>query len=143
MCLLPDHLQNGPAGREWHGSPSRLFDQTMTNGFDRLTDTWSHLSAMAMTWAPGLGPDLAGTKYLETDLSPGQKNIVKIKVTGYRSDQSKEADRLAGFKGAKPPKDYTWHHGADYDPATGEGTMQLVETCAHEAAETHKGSVWR
>ena len=37
-------------------------------------------------------------------------------------------------------KDYTWHHVHDFDPITGETTMQLVEREAH-AVKAHKGSV--
>jgi len=91
----------------------------------------------------GLGPDFAGTKYLKTDLAPGQKNIVKIKLQGSRYQDFKEANRLAGFKGAEPPKGYTWHHLPDYNPATGEATMQLVELKAHQATYPHKGSVFQ
>jgi hypothetical protein len=76
-------------------------------------------------------------------LGPGQKNVVKIKLTGSRYEDFKEANRLAGFRGARPPKGYTWHHLADYDPATGEATMQLVEIGAHEATYPHKGAVYQ
>jgi len=89
----------------------------------------------------GFGPDFAGTSYLKTDLAPGQKNIVNIKLKGNRYEDFKEANRLAGFKGAEPPEGYTWHHVANYDHATGEATMQLVEKGAHRATYPHKGSV--
>lgn len=75
------------------------------------------------------------------NLSPGQKNIVTIKLQGSYYQDFKEANRLAGFSGAKAPKDYTWHHLDDFNPETGEATMQLVETRAHEATYPHAGSV--
>lgn len=90
-----------------------------------------------------LGPDFAGTTYLKTDLAPDQKNIVKIQLQGSRYQDFKEANRLAGFEGAKPPKGYTWHHLPDYDPVTGEATMQLVEEAAHRATFPHKGAVYQ
>lgn len=90
-----------------------------------------------------LGPDFAGTSYLKTDLAPGQQNIVKIKLQGSRYQDFKEANRLAGFGGAEAPEGYTWHHVADYDAATGEATMQLVDKAAHRATYPHKGSVYQ
>ena len=93
----------------------------------------------------GLGPDFAGTKYLKTDLLPGQKNIVKIRLRGSRPADFKEANRLAGFAkfGAQPPDGYAWRRLQDYNPATGEATMQLVDDAAHLATYTHKGSVYQ
>lgn len=38
-------------------------------------------------------------------------------------------------------KNYTWHHCDDFDPTTGECTMQLVLRKAHQATYPHKGSV--
>lgn len=144
---------SSPGGKSGGGSsarpPESPVPETPTPGGQSVAPITEHAGAAAKGYAGikmtpnGLGPDFAGTKYLKTDLAPGQKNIVKIKLTGYRYDDFKEANRLAGFKGAKPPKDYTWHHLADYDPATGEATMQLVETGAHEATYTHKGSAWQ
>ncbi|HLN26641.1 MAG TPA: HNH endonuclease [Gemmataceae bacterium] len=92
---------------------------------------------------PNGGPDFAGTKYLYDKLQPGQKNIVRIKLQGSRYKDFKEANRLAGFEGAKPPKGYSWHHIDDFNTTTGEATMQLIETGAHKAAYIHKGGVWQ
>lgn len=93
----------------------------------------------------GLGPDFAGTKYLKTDLEPGQLNTVKIKLRGSRPADFREANRLAGFGklGAIPPRGFTWHHLADYDPATEEATMQLADEKVHRATYTHEGSVYQ
>ena len=90
---------------------------------------------------PNGGPDFAGTKYLYDKLQPGQKNIVKIKLQGSRYQDYKEANRLAGFKGAESPDGYSWHHLADFNPETGEATMQLVQRKAHKATYPHSGSV--
>ena len=67
-------------------------------------------------------------------VGPGQKNIVRIEYTGSRARDFEAANRAAGFgKTQKAPRDYTWHHLDDYDPATNTGTMQLVKRSAHEA----------
>ncbi|WP_093670794.1 HNH endonuclease [Tenacibaculum sp. MAR_2009_124] len=39
----------------------------------------------------------------------------------------------------KKPSGYTWHHMDDYDPITGECTMQLVNKKLHEWSCPHKG----
>jgi hypothetical protein len=91
--------------------------------------------------ANGLGPDFADTPYLKADLGPGQKNVVKIKLTGSRRQDFGEANRQAGF--SETPGGYTWHHVPDYDPTNGEATMQLVERGAHQATLPHKGAVYQ
>ena len=48
---------------------------------------------------------------------------------------------MAGFKGAKAVDRYSWHHMDDFDPKTGESTMQLIRRDEHEATKPHKGSV--
>lgn len=88
------------------------------------------------------GPDFAGTPYLYPT-KEGQKNIVKIKMTGDRQKDFKAANEKAGFPDAgrkSPHEDYTWHHLDDYDPSKGTCTMQLVEKEAHKATYPHKGS---
>ena len=74
----------------------------------------------------------------------GKEVIVPIKMTGARG-----ADFTAAFDKAKIPKrmrkeirkNYTWHHYDDFDPTTGECTMQLVLRKAHQATYPHKGFV--
>jgi hypothetical protein len=39
------------------------------------------------------------------------------------------------------PNDYTWHHLDDFDPVTGECTMQLIKTSEHQKTLPHTGSV--
>ena len=56
------------------------------------------------------------------------------------------AMKEAGFNGTTTPKgpdgeNYTWHHLDDYDPVTGESTMQLVRRTDHEGSLPHTGSV--
>ena len=56
------------------------------------------------------------------------------------------AMKEAGFNGTTTPKgpdgeNYTWHHLDDYDPVTGESTMQLVKTTDHIGSLPHTGSV--
>ena len=72
-------------------------------------------------------------------MQAGEKNIVKIKLTGVDNLDKKLANRLAGFK--RNPKGYTWHHLDDYDPITNTCTMQLVKTRFHEITYPHYGGV--
>lgn len=46
----------------------------------------------------------------------------------------------AGFDLKSTPTGYTWYHVDDYNPETGEGTMQLVNTNAHQGIR-HVGGV--
>jgi RHS repeat-associated protein len=81
-------------------------------------------------------PDL----YPTGALGPGQQNVVAIQMQGSRGRDFTEANRLAGFQNGTP-RGHTWHHVADFDPATGTCSMQLVTTAAHEATFPHMGSV--
>lgn len=38
-------------------------------------------------------------------------------------------------------ENFTWHHVDDFNPLTGESTMQLVRKDAHVATYPHVGSV--
>ena len=83
-------------------------------------------------------PDFS--KYL-AQVAKGQKNQIKMKLTGSYHADFKEADRLAGFTKDTPrPEKTTWHHVEDFNPKTGTATMQLVKTDAHKAATPHEGS---
>lgn len=86
------------------------------------------------------GPDFRGTPYMFPTRGK-QKSVVSIVMKGSRSADFKEANRLAGFPGSKPPKGYTWHHIDNFNPSSGRCTMQLVKTGAHEATVPHRGSV--
>ncbi len=105
-----------------------------------------------LEWVDPLGLELTGVDFTGSSalypVSNGQQNIVKIKMTGSRYGDFKNANAQAGFysgsgnyTGKSHPKGYTWHHLNDYDPSTNETTMQLVETGAHEATFPHEGSV--
>jgi hypothetical protein len=88
----------------------------------------------------GLCPDFRkSVQYLYR----GQKRFgnIKIKLTGSRGVDFKLARKEAGLR--RTPKGYTWHHLDDFDPITGECTMQLVKTTIHDAA-SHTGgsSLW-
>jgi RHS repeat-associated protein len=95
-------------------------------------------------WADPWGWAYAGVDFTgSSDLYPikgAQKNIVTIKMQGSRSRDFTQAYKEAGIpRSAK--KDYTWHHVDDFDPKTGNTTMQLVRKSAHEATYPHGGSV--
>ena len=74
------------------------------------------------------------------DLFPSENAIVKIKMQGARGRDFTEAFKESGID-RKLAGDYTWHHMHDFDPVTGETTMQLVKTDTHKATIPHKGSV--
>ena len=69
----------------------------------------------------------------------GQNAIVKIKMQGYRA-----LDDTQAFNASKIPRDvagdYTWHHMSDFNPDTGDVTMQLVKRDIHRSI-AHDGGV--
>jgi RHS repeat-associated protein len=88
----------------------------------------------------GLGPvtntvDFTG----HSDLFPHENSAVKIKLTGDRDSDFTRAFKESGIK-KTDASGYTWHHVADFNPTTGESTMQLVKRATHEANLPHKGS---
>lgn len=98
----------------------------------------------------GLVPDFLHTPefLFNSDLRFGK---IKIKVTGIDSDDfllcNEAVEKfMPGFtkkyvpKGKNKPNKYTWHHMDDYNPITGECTMQLVKTKIHTACFPHKGA---
>ncbi|WP_159453606.1 HNH endonuclease [Ohtaekwangia koreensis] len=95
-----------------------------------------------------LTPDFSTTNSM-FPISGNQRNIVRIKMTGRRSGASGdfiEASKKAGMGSIEKPIDvngvqYTWHHLDDFDPLTGECTMQLVRTADHIKSLPHTGSV--
>jgi hypothetical protein len=80
-------------------------------------------------------PNFAGTDYLY-QVRNGQRNIVQIKLSGRYGTNETAANAAAGL--AKTPAGYSWHH-LDYDPVSGMGTVQLVETWAHVSTYPHTG----
>ena len=92
-------------------------------------------------WADVFGLDFKTVDFSgHPDLYQGPgKNTVKIKLTGDRSSDFTRAYKEAGITKADATG-YTWHHVADFDPKTGESTMQLIKTSTHEANLPHKGS---
>ena len=92
-------------------------------------------------WADVFGLDFKTVDFSgHPDLYQGPgKNTVKIELTGDRSSDFTRAYKEAGITKADATG-YTWHHVADFDPKTGESTMQLIKTSAHEANLPHKGS---
>jgi len=94
-----------------------------------------------------LVPDFSTTQYMHP-LNQGQ--TIKIKMSGKRNGTTGDfALANAEMKKINPsfvkPQNYTWHHLDDFNPATGECTMQLVESTAHQGAGVtgmqHSGSV--
>lgn len=84
----------------------------------------------------GLVPDFRSSVQYLYKRNPKFGNI-KIKLTGVDAQDFKAANKVANLK--ETPSKYTWHHLDDYDPITGECTMQLVETKVHRWSCPHKG----
>ncbi|HEY0778075.1 MAG TPA: RHS repeat-associated core domain-containing protein [Gemmatirosa sp.] len=100
----------------------------------------------ALEWVDPLG--LTGFKTVDftghPDLYPvtdSQQNVVQITMQGSRGRDFTEAYRVSAIPRADAEGSYTWHHVADFDPATGKTTMQLVQTPTHESTLPHQGSV--
>ncbi len=95
-------------------------------------------------WIDPLGLALTGVDFTGSpDLFPvkgNQLNIVEITMQGSRGRDFTEAFKKAGITKAESTG-YTWHHLNDFDPTTGNTTMQLVKTSAHEGTFPHAGSV--
>jgi hypothetical protein len=72
-------------------------------------------------------------------VAPGQRNIVKIPLTGGRRADFRLANKEGKF--AKMPDGYRWHHVDDFDPTNGEATFELITKGAHESTNPHAGSV--
>ncbi len=90
--------------------------------------------------ANGLGPDFLKTpQYLFNHAN----NSIKIVLTGSREMDFQVAFKKAGIL-AEDAADYTWHHLDDFDPETGECTIQLVETAVHKLFPHEGGvSMWK
>jgi hypothetical protein len=74
-------------------------------------------------------------------------NTIKIRVSGQMNTYQgvagdvQLANEAAGITGTTTPEFYTWHHMDDFNPATGECTMQLVKTDIHNLCKPHSGAV--
>ncbi|WGS52594.1 DUF6531 domain-containing protein [Paraburkholderia sp. D15] len=69
----------------------------------------------------------------------GQKSIVTIKMQGARGLDDTQAFLKSGIPRSEA-QDYTWHHMSDFNPETGEVTMQFVDKKIHSSI-SHDGGV--
>lgn len=84
------------------------------------------------------GPTFAATEHLYP-AAKGQQSVVKIRLTGSRRNDFRLANKEGKF--AETPAEYMWHHVDDFDPLSGEATFELVSEKAHNATNSHFGSV--
>lgn len=84
------------------------------------------------------GPTFAATKHLYT-AAQGQRSVVNIKLTGSRRADAALANKEGKF--TETPSGYTWHHVDDFDPQSGEASLELIPKGAHKATLPHTGSV--
>lgn len=92
----------------------------------------------------GLSVDFAKTPQYLYEGKVSNKSIVKIKLKGSRDLDFDAAWKKAGFTDEQIKaidKRYMWHHLDDFDPNTGEATLQLVEAFIHGKSRPHIGSV--
>lgn len=91
---------------------------------------------------PPLSVDFKHTPQFLYGKKNGKPGVVKIKLTGNDLIDFKMAFKKAGISDdlAKNLKeDYVWHHLDDFDPVTGECSMQLVNRKVHEFSCPHIG----
>ena len=86
---------------------------------------------------PNGGPTFEETPYMYP-AGTGQKSRVNITLTGSRSADFAAANEAGGF--SEQPDNYTWHHVDDFDQSSGQSSMELVQSDAHQATFPHKGS---
>jgi len=84
------------------------------------------------------GPTFAATEHLYP-AAQGQRNVVTIRLTGSRRGDEKLANKRGEF--TETPPDYRWHHVDDFDPKSGEASLELIHKDAHNATLPHAGSV--
>jgi hypothetical protein len=84
------------------------------------------------------GPTFSGTKHLYP-AAPGQLSVVRIKLTGSQRGDQKLANKWGAF--TETPRDYRWHHVDDFDPESGEASLELIHKDVHDATLPHAGSV--
>lgn len=121
--------------------------EVKTFTYDRAYNK-AHLPGRPPISANGLTPDFKGMTNMLYPVVGDQKNIVRITLSSRRDGVDGDfarANAKAGFSGLKAPTGpdgtkYTWHHMDDFDPETGESTMQLVKTTDHQASTPHYGS---
>jgi RHS repeat-associated protein len=121
-------------GRYISQDPIRLTGGAKLYSYVHNTNSW--VDELGLAGLPGV--DFTG----HPDLFPAtgnQQNIVKIKMQGRRGLDFTQAHKEAQITRAQA-KGYTWHHLHDFDPITGETTMQLVGTDTHVESFPHKGS---
>jgi hypothetical protein len=87
---------------------------------------------------PNGGPTHVGTDHLYP-AGEGQRSVVPVPLTGSRRKDKKLANELGGF--TNTPEGYLWHHVDDFDPKSGNATLELVKKGAHNATLPHAGSV--
>jgi RHS repeat-associated protein len=88
---------------------------------------------------PNGGPTFAGTPYTYP-AGEGQSSVVDIPMQGSRGRDFTQAWSKSGIS-PDDAEGYTWHHVDNFDPATGNTTMELVQTKVHQATAGHIGSV--
>ncbi|OOO00703.1 MAG: hypothetical protein ATN35_06040 [Epulopiscium sp. Nele67-Bin004] len=79
------------------------------------------------------GLDYSNSSYLYQD----GLNVCNITLTGNRENDFSIANQKGGY--SETPIGYTWHHVDNFNVATGEATLILVETAAHRSIP-HAGS---
>jgi RHS repeat-associated protein len=122
-------------GRYLSADPIGFNGGTRSYGYTHNPLSWVDPGGLASY--PGV--DFTGSP----DLFPttgNQQNIVAITMQGSRQRDFTQAYQQSGISKADAT-DYTWHHVDDFNPQTGETTMQLVKTSAHVESFPHTGSV--
>lgn len=143
ISILPENKLGRSASRNRITKINNLLKKS-TAIFNPDKPALKKLGVKLFKSANGLSVDFSKTpKYLFGG-KVSKKSVVRIKLKGTRTLDFKTAWKKAGFSKEEILEladKFTWHHLDDFDPVTGEATMQLVDTFIHGKSRPHIGSV--
>lgn len=125
----------------WRENLSRTSDSL----YDETNQLLEDMGVIVPRSANGMGPDFRlGPIEHVYDVGGRRYDDIRIKMSGSREIDFQRAWEEAGLDqhtiGQNSSRSYTWHHLDDYNPDSGECTMQLVLTPIHDVLK-HAGSV--
>ncbi len=130
----------------WDDKLAQFWDEiSQSQTFDETKSVLNEMGFTIKASDTGFGPDFRLTPEYLFKKNGVTYGDIKIVMTGSRKLDYELAFKNAGLS----PSDitsgsYTWHHLDDFNPETGECTMQLVQTVIHSQVEHAGGvSMWK
>lgn len=125
----------------WRENLSRTVDSI----YDETNQLLDDMGVIVPRSENGMGPDFRlGPKEHVYHVGGRRYDNIRIKMSGNRDIDFQRAWEAAGIDpdtvAQTSSRSFTWHHLDDFNPNTGECTMQLVLTPIHQVLE-HAGSV--